>query len=61
MSGKDLSSYLQEPAKPASDDLDMGALASMDFSAVEERVEQMQEGGGEVVEADNDCVDGCKI
>jgi len=60
MSGKDLSGYLQEPTKPA-DDMDIGALGNIDFDAVGERVEQMQAGGGEVVPADNDCVDGCKI
>lgn len=62
MSGKDLSSYLKEPVKSVSDDLDMGALAGMDFGAVEERVEQMQAGGGEVVEASDECEGGgCKI
>lgn len=61
MSGKDLSSYLQEPTKPA-DDMDIGALGNIDFDAVGERVEQMQAGGGEVVEASNECDGGgCKI
>jgi hypothetical protein len=61
MSGKDLSSYLQEPAKPA-DDLDFGALGNIDFDAVDKRVEEMQNGGGEVVEASNECDGGgCKI
>lgn len=59
--GKDLSAYLQEPAKPA-DELDLGALATIDFDAVNQRVHVMQEGGGEVVEPSNDCEGGgCKI
>lgn len=59
MSGKDLSGYLQEPAK---DEMDLSALGNIDFDAVNERVSVMQEGGGEVVEASNECDGGgCKI
>lgn len=61
MSGKDLSSYLV-PAAPVADDFDLGALGDIDFDAVEKRVDQMQEGGGEVVEASDECEGGgCKI
>lgn len=59
MSGKDLSGYLQ-PAKD--DEMDLGALGNIDFDAVSERVAVMQEGGGEVLEASDECEGGaCKI
>lgn len=59
MSGKDLSGYLQEPSK---DEMDLSALGNIDFDAVGERVAVMQEGGGEVLEASDECEGGaCKI
>lgn len=41
--------------------MDLNALDTLDLEGAEERVKELQEGGGEVVEASNDCVDGCKI
>lgn len=61
MSGKDLSSYLVPPTK-SNDDFDLGALGDIDFDAVEQRVDQMQAGGGVIVEASDECEGGgCKI
>lgn len=58
--GKDLTAYLVEPKKE--EELDIGALGSIDFDAVGERVDQMQAGGGEVLEPSDDCEGGaCKI
>lgn len=45
----------------AGDEMDIDALAKVDFDAVGSRVEEMQGGGGEVLDADNDCGDACKI
>lgn len=59
--GRDLSTYLVEPKKET-EELDLGALGSIDFDAVGQRVEQMQAGGGEVLEPSDDCEGGaCKI
>lgn len=59
MSGKDLSSYLKQPA---GDEVDLGVLGDIDFDALDERVAVMQAGGGEVIEASNECEGGgCKI
>lgn len=58
--GKDLTAYLLEPKKE--EELDISALGNIDFDAVGARVDQMQAGGGEVVEASNECDGGgCKI
>lgn len=61
---KDLSSYFQEPVKPTAeaDDFDISALGNVDFDAVNSRVAEMQAGGGEVLEASDECEGGaCKI
>lgn len=61
---KDLSPYFQEPAKPAAvaDEFDISALGNVDFDAVNERVAEKQAGGGEVLEANDECEGGgCKI
>jgi len=62
---KDLSKYFEEPVKTdtvVSDELDLSGLADIDFDAVNQRVEQMQAGGGEVVAESNECEGGgCKI
>lgn len=47
---------------PPKDDFDIDALANVDFEAVDKRVEEMQAGGGEVLEASDECEGGaCKI
>lgn len=44
------------------DDFDIDALANVDFDGVEKRVEEMQGGGGEVLEPSNKCESGaCEI
>lgn len=37
---------------------DIGSLDKIDFGAIEAKVEEMQKGGGEVVEASNTCDSG---
>lgn len=44
------------------DDFDIDAIAKLNFDGVDKRVEEMQEGGGEVLEPSNKCESGaCEI